>query len=66
MKNTTKNIKFVPTYACKLGKGKFVGSGWQCSACGATSSLSHSSRPSPQHGTRCPSTASGNHIWVEI
>lgn len=63
MKNTTKNIKFVPTYACKLGKGKFVGSGWQCSACGATTSLS--SKPSPSWNGPCPSTASGNHMWVE-
>lgn len=62
MKNTTKNIKFVPTYACKLGKGKFVGAQWQCSACGA---VEYGSRPSPTCGGKCPSTASGNHMWVE-
>ena len=64
MKNTTKNIKFVPTYACKLGKGKFVGEKWQCSACGATTS--YSGRPYPTCTGKCPSTATGNHMWVEI
>lgn len=65
MKNTTKNIKFVPTYACKLGKGKFVGPDWQCSACGE---IIHdrNQRPGPQALARCPNTASGNHMWVEI
>lgn len=64
MKNTTKNIKFVPTYACKLGKGKFVGPNWQCSACGGTTYSD--SRPAPLVTGKCPSTASGNHMWVEI
>ena len=64
MKNTTKNIKFVPTYACKLGKGKFVGERWQCSACGYDFGY-YDGRPSPSSRGKCPSTASGNHIWME-
>lgn len=65
MKNTTKNIKFVPTYACKLGKGKFVGAltEWQCTACGKI--IRDYRRPDPTQEGKCPSTASGNHMWVE-
>lgn len=63
MKNTTKNIKFVPTYACKLGKGKFVGAQptWQCRYCGAVA-----------YTTNCPGdrdmgscTNSSGHWWTE-
>ena len=63
MNKTMKNIKMVPTYACKLGNGIFAGVKWQCTRCGRTYPCS--SRPSDQYGGKCPSTASGNHIWVQ-
>ena len=62
MNKTMKNIKMVPTYACKLGNGIFTGVKWQCTRCGRTST---GSRPSDQFGGKCPSTDSGNHIWVQ-
>lgn len=60
MKNTTKNIKFVPTYACKLGKGKFVGPYWECAACGHRT---HSEKRPSVAG--CPKSLDGYHMWEE-
>jgi len=37
---------------------------WQCEKCGKT--YSSSNRPSDKAGGKCPSTASGNHIWIKI
>lgn len=37
---------------------------WQCSECGKT--IGMSSRPSDKSGGKCPSTATGNHIWTQI
>lgn len=54
-----KNVK--PAYAVNLGTGVFMGTMWQCSRCGRT--LPGPSKPMPSWGGRCPSTASGNHIW---
>lgn len=64
MKNTTKNIKFVPTYACKLGKGKFVGAQptWQCVRCGAVAYTT--SCPSIYDIGKCVEGAAG-HNWVK-
>lgn len=63
MNKTMKNIKMVPTYACKLGNGIFAGTKWQCTRCGVT--INCNLRPSDRSGGRCPSTDSGNHIWVQ-
>lgn len=63
MNKTMKNIKMVPTYACKLGNGIFAGTKWQCTKCGLT--VPFNNRPSDRSGGKCPSTASGNHIWVQ-
>ena len=54
-----KNIK--PAYAVKLGNGVFVGPLWQCSKCGKTTTSPL--KPSPGAYGKCPSTASGNHMW---
>ena len=58
-----KNIK--PAYATKLGTGVFAGANWQCSKCGKITT-NFSSRPAPTTGGRCPSTPTGNHMWVKI
>lgn len=63
MNKTMKNIKMVPTYACKLGNGIFAGVKWQCIRCGVT--IGCNLRPGDRDGGRCPSTDSGNHIWVQ-
>ena len=57
-----KNVK--PAYAVNLGTGVFMGTMWQCSKCGKTTMTSNSlTKPIPTFGGRCPSTASGNHMW---
>lgn len=59
-----KNLKNLrPAYAVKLGEGKFVASGFQCSFCGAY--VNSSSKPYPGAGGRC-SSASGKHMWVQV
>ncbi|MBQ1198426.1 MAG: hypothetical protein IIX47_07505 [Spirochaetaceae bacterium] len=52
-----------PVYAVNLGAGRFVGPTWQCMKCGKTNS--GGSKPNPNI-SKCPATASGNHIWEQI
>ena len=38
---------------------------WQCSECGKVTGFK-ANRPSPKEGGKCPSAASGNHIWEKL
>lgn len=58
---STKKIKAIPTYACKLGKGMFMGQNFMCIKCGKQ--VRWNQTPDPRMGGSCPDTNSGNHVW---
>lgn len=57
-----KNIK-KPTYAVKLGNGKFIAYGWQCARCGKH--VGQTNKPASNSNGWCTGTSSGHHIWIE-